>query len=158
VTKVIAPTTVAAGGTVAVDFTVSNFGSVATAAPHWTDAVYLSLTDTIGATSVKLGEYANQSALGPAGAPHDSYHTTPHPLTIPLSFGGPAYLIVQANADRAEDTFPNDSDNTFALPITVTPIPPADLVTGQVAAADQAFAGTTISVQYTVTNLGLGPT
>ena len=72
VTKVIAPTTVAAG-TVAVDFTVVNFGSVATAcSSHWTDAVYLSLTDTVSAVpSVKLGEYANQLALGPAGSPDD---------------------------------------------------------------------------------------
>src|SRR5262249_42600268 len=129
-----------------------------TVAPHWTDAVYVSLKSTLDGTAIKLGEYDNQSALGPAGTPDDSYHTTTGPLTIPLSFGGPAFLIVPPNADRAAHALPNATNNTPARPTTVTPTPPADLVTSLVASADQAFIGSTITVQYTVTNKGLGPT
>ena len=63
------------------------------------------------------------------------------PREIPLNYGGPAFLIVQANSNGAVDVAPHVNDNTFALPIVVTPVPPADLVVhhGKVLTVDARF-------------------
>ena len=121
---------------------------------QWTDSVYLSLDDTVDSTSTLLGSFANQSALMPG----QSYQTQTGDMVIPESFGGPGYLIVWTNSGGNAEFDPNTNGTTFVSPITVTPFPPADLVTSDVAAPVQAFDGSTITVQYTVSNLGLGPT
>jgi hypothetical protein len=142
VTELTAPPTVHAGETIAADFTVTNLGTVATAS-SWNDVVFLSLAadPTTGATIV--ASLPNQSALG-AG---ESYQVHTDPFTIPLNYGGPAYVIAKTG-DGA----------TFSQPINVIPIAPADLVVSNVEAPDQAFTNGSIKVRYTVTNRGLGPT
>ena len=47
VSSIAIPTHVPAGGTLSVQFTVINQGTVATDVPHWVDRVYLSLDTTI---------------------------------------------------------------------------------------------------------------
>ena len=59
---------------------------------------------------------------------------------------------------RRSTSSPHGNNNTFVQPIYINPEPPADLVTSDVAAPDQAFDGTTITVTYQVSNLGLGAT
>ncbi len=150
---VTAPSTAQAGGTVAADFTVINQG-VAAANGQWTDGVYLSLDDTIDGSSALLGSFSNQSALMPG----QSYETMTGDMVIPDRFAGSCYLIVETNSNGAVDEYPAGHDNTYVKCITITPLPPADLDTSNVAVPAQAFDGETITVQYTVSNLGLGPT
>ncbi len=154
VQSVSAPTTGQAGGTVSLSFTIINQGTVPTNAPNWHDSVYLSLHGTLDGSATLLGRFANQSALDP----NAEYQTQTGDLVIPQRFSGPAYLIVQTNSDDAVNEGPNGNNNTFVWPITISPLPPADLVTGAVAAPDQTYDGTTITVQYTVSNKGAGPT
>ena len=154
VSAVTAPSTASAGGTVSLDFTVINQGTVSTTTPHWTDSVYLSFKNTLDSTAILLGSIPNQSALSPGA----SYQTETGDLLIPYRFSGAGYLIVQTDSGNADDETPNEGDNTFTSPIFVNAYPPADLVTGGVTAPDQVFDGTSITVSYTVTNMGLDPT
>ncbi len=105
-------------------------------------------------TAILLGSFGNQSAL----LPGEKYQTTTTDMIVPDRLGGPAYLIVDTNSNGAIDEFPHGDNNTFVKSIYINPEPPADLVTGTVAAPNQAFDGTTIPVTYHVSNLGLGPT
>ncbi|NJN53766.1 MAG: hypothetical protein HC804_02785, partial [Anaerolineae bacterium] len=60
-----APERVSSGGTVQVEFTVFNRGSVATATPRWFDNVYLSLDNKVGGDDILIGSIQNGSALNP---------------------------------------------------------------------------------------------
>jgi hypothetical protein len=148
-----APATASAGGTVALDFTVINQGT-AEARGQWTDNVYLSLKNPLDGSAILLGQFGNGSALPPGQV----YQTHTPTLAVPGRLGGQAYLIVAANANGAVDEFPHGDNNTLVRPITVNPEPPADLVTGNVTAPDQAFDGSTITVSYHVSNRGDAPT
>jgi hypothetical protein len=153
VQSVEAPSTGQAGATVSLNFTVINQGP-AVARGHWTDNVYVSLVDHFDGSAVWLGTFDNPLALGTG----ESYQTQTGALKLPERLSGPAYLIVQTNANGAVEEFPGAYDNTFVSPIAITPVPPADLLTGNVAAPDQAWSGAPISVSYHVADLGLGPT
>jgi YD repeat-containing protein len=157
VLSVSAPAEAQAGGTVSLTFTVVNQGTVP-ANGQWTDAVYLSLDTTIGSGDLLLGSYGNQTALAPSPGAGSTYQTAASNLLIPKRYSGPAYLIVKANSSGAINEYPNGDNNLFVHAITINPLPPADLLTSAVAAPDQALDGATVSVQYTVSNLGLGPT
>ena len=148
-----APTVATAGGTVALDYTVINQG-IAEAKGHWTDNVYLSLTDHLDGSAILIGSFANPSALQPG----EKYEISTGDLLVPKRLSGPAYLIVDTNANGAVDEYPNGGNNTFVQPISINPEPPADLVTSGVVAPDQAIDGSTITVTYHVDNLGLEPT
>ena len=65
---------------------------------------------------------------------------------------------MDANANGAVNEYPNGNNNTLAVPITIDPILPSDLVVSNVVVPTQALAGSQIQVKYTVTNLGNGPT
>ncbi|MCB1942193.1 MAG: hypothetical protein KDI53_09175, partial [Candidatus Accumulibacter sp.] len=145
-----APATANAGGTVALDYTVINQGSVE-ARGHWTDNVYLSLKDHLDGSAIFLGSFDNQSALMPG----DKYQGHSDNLAVPKRLGGPAYLIVYTNAGGALDEFPRGDNNTLVHSIYINPEPPADLFTSLVTAPNQTFDGTTIDVSYHVSNLGL---
>ncbi len=147
------PTQANAGGTVGFDFTVINQGTVE-ARGQWTDDVYISLKNSLDGTAILLGQFGNQSALM-AG---EKYLTHTSDLVIPKRLSGPAFLIVDTNANGAVNEYPNGNNNVPAQPITINPEPPADLVTSQVVAPTEAFDGTTIAVTYHVSNLGDGPT
>lgn len=104
--------------------------------------------------TILLGSFDNQTALDHG----QSYQRQSGDLLIPKRFGGPAYIIVDTNAGSSVDEIPNGGNNTYAVPINITPLPPADLVMHDVAAPDQTYDGTQIAVQYTVSNKGVGVT
>src|SRR5262249_21329262 len=77
---------------------------------------------------------------------------------VPKHLAGSMFLIVYTDSNGAIDELPHADNNTFIQPIFINAEPPADLVTGQVTAPDQAFDGTTVAVTYHVNNLGLAAT
>src|SRR5262249_5378894 len=125
VETVTAPAKPSAGDTVSVEFTVINQGTVA-ANGRWTDRVYLALDDRVSGDDILVDTLANGAALGPG----ERYRSASQTFTIPERFRGTAFVLVVADADNAIDEYPNDGNNVFAERLDVTPLPPADLVTG----------------------------
>ena len=154
VTSLAAPTTVDPGGTLVVEYVVTNQSMVPTTTPNWTDRVYLSLDNQLNADDVLIGTLGNQSALRGG----ESYQATSDPLVVPKRFRGDAYVIVATDVYSQVDEWPNDDNNHTVTPIFVNLTPLADLVTSDVVAPQQAVAGAEIEVRYTVTNLGAGET
>ena len=141
-----------AGGTLGLTFDVINQGIVATSTPHWTDNVFLSLDNKLSGDDILLTSVGNQSALQPG----ESYESTVSSIPIPKAESGEYYLIVETNANDAVDEYPNGNNNTLAVPITINPFLPSDLVVSNVIVPTQAIAGSQVQVTWTVTNLGLG--
>jgi YD repeat-containing protein len=152
VQSVEAPSTVSAGGTVSAKFTVINQGTVGTATPNWQDNIYLSLDNVISSDDVLLGSLTNGSAL----VPGQSYQSQTDAFVVPRRFRGSVFLLVNADAGNQVDESPQESNNVLAVPLNVTPLPPADLVASDVVAPNQAFDGSRIEVRYKVTNKGIG--
>ncbi len=146
------PSSVTAGGTASIEFTVINQGPVATTVPNWNDRVYLSLDDKITSDDILVANLTNASALGHA----EKYAQTTSQFQIPKRFRGDVYLLIVTDFGGAVDEWPNDTNNTRIQPIFVNPIPFADIVVSDVVAPAQAFEGNTIEIRYTVTNLGSG--
>jgi subtilase family serine protease len=154
VASLAAPPTVDPGGTLIVEYVVTNQGTAGTTTPQWTDRLYLSLDNELNADDVSLGTLANQSAL----APGESYAAITVPLVVPKRFRGDAYVIVATDIYNGVDEWPNDDNNHAVTPIFVNLAPLADLVVSDVVAPGQAVEGAQIEVRYTVTNLGVGET
>ncbi|MCC5624357.1 CARDB domain-containing protein, partial [Nostoc sp. CHAB 5715] len=154
VKSIIAPTTANAGGTISLEFIVTNQGTVGTITPNWQDKVYLSLDDKISYDDLSLGSFSNATALGTL----ESYRTLANTLVIPKYFRGEAYLIVATDVNAQVDEYPQESNNIKAVKLNINSLPPADLVTSQVIAPTLAFEGSKIKVRYTVTNSGIGET
>ena len=55
--------------------------------------------------------FDNGSALGPG----ESYRTQTGSLTIPRSYSGTTYLIVQINANSAVNEFPHGDNDTYEV-------------------------------------------
>ncbi|MEM9586008.1 MAG: CARDB domain-containing protein, partial [Planctomycetota bacterium] len=154
VISINAPDEVDPGQTIALEFTVTNQGSVATTVPNWQDRAYLSLDPVISSDDVLIATLSNQSALESG----QSYFTQTESAVVPLRFRGTVYLIVQTDAGGAMEEWPNDGNNTAYRELYVTPQPLPDLVTGDVVAPTQAIEGAEIEVRYTVSNFGPGTT
>ncbi|MAE65735.1 MAG: hypothetical protein CMJ18_15810, partial [Phycisphaeraceae bacterium] len=154
VQQILAPQSASGGGTVALEFIVINQGTVPTTTPMWQDAVFLSLDNAISGDDIRLGTFTNGAALGPG----EQYRTQTGSVTIPRRFRGQVFLIVRTDNASQVDEFPNDENNTLAVPLDVDPLPPSDLVLSGVVAPDQAFDGQSIEVSWTVINDGAGET
>ena len=143
------PDHVTAGTAVALRYTVTNQGPVATTG-RWVDNVYLSLDGTFSSDDLLIGRFDNGSSL----APTESYSNETGRVDIPIRFRGDAYLIVVADGLNRIDEYPNENNNAKGVKFFVDPIPFADLVTSNVVAPDQAVHGAGIEVRYTVANRG----
>ena len=99
-----------------------------------------------------------RSTIRPRLEPGESYRTLTGSLTIPKWMGGNVYVIVRTDSAGQINEYPMEGNNTVAATMNVIPLPPADLVTSNVVAPDQAFDGSTIEVRYKVTNLGAAVT
>ncbi|MEM6470989.1 MAG: CARDB domain-containing protein, partial [Planctomycetota bacterium] len=154
VRSVEAPDSGQAGDSYAVRFDVINQSTIATGDGRWSDRVYLSQDDSVSFDDILLGETQNQRSLESFG----EYRSDLIDFTIPVDLRGTWYILAIADAGDQVGEFPNEGDNVFVHPIEIAPIPPADLVTSNVIAPDQAFAGSEIEVRFLVTNHGVGTT
>ena len=154
VTSITAPATINAGASASVSYVVSNVGTLGTGSAQWTDKVYLSLEAHITNESILISSLPAGSALTPG----DSYSTDATSFVVPIRFAGTVYIIVQTNADGAVDEYPHGDNDITVKQIYVNPTPLADLVVSNVAAPALAFPSNQVTVNFTVTNKGAGPT
>ncbi|MEX2214849.1 MAG: Ig-like domain-containing protein [Phycisphaeraceae bacterium] len=153
VQQVNAPADVDAGSTLALEFIVTNQGTLGSTPSRWKDIVYLSLDNQISNDDILIGEFDNGAAL----LPGDSYLTSTGSIVVPQRFRGDMFILVRTDNRNQVDEFPNEN-NLFAQPIFVNPLPLADLVVNDVIIPAQVTAGSTFDVTFSVENLGSGPT
>jgi subtilase family serine protease len=148
-----APAEISAGGVITVGFEVVNLGRAA-ASGGWFDRVYLSLDNQLSHDDLLLAELPNVTAL----APTERYASITQDLLIPQRYRETVYLLIQTDARKQVDEWPNEDNNIVAHPLYITPLPLADLVVHDVVAPNLVIGDAEIPVQFTVTNLGSGAT
>ncbi len=157
VTSLTVPQLVTEGGVVNVQWQVTNLGQAATPTgqSQWTDAVYLSQTNTLEPGAILLGTLPNGTALGVG----QSYSSSDE-FTLPVGIAGNVFIIVEADSQDQVDEGPLHGNNTTAaaMAINAQPVLPPDLVMSNVFVPSTVFDGSDITVHYQVTNLGTGPT
>lgn len=142
VSALSAPTRVVPGSSIAVTDTTKNAGQ-ASAGPS-TTAFYLSTNTTVGAGDIRLPQTRSVGALG-AG----SVSTGTTTVTLPSLGAGQWYLVAVADdGDAILETF--EVNNQRALLLHFGP----DLDVTSLSSPSTAIAGTTITVNSTVKNLG----
>jgi len=151
VTAASAPPAATLGQTIGVSWTVTNVGNVA-ARTRWYDAVCLSADATLDAFDMYLC-FKDASANVPL-APGASY-TVDLTFQVPQFQTGPCWLIFVADADCNQQAESDETNNPFALPITLSA--PDLAVTGATAPAS-AILGQKVDLSWTVANQGTAAT
>ncbi len=149
-TGATAPASAVLGDTVPVSFTVSNAGSVEAPA-YWTDAVYLSPTSTYDPSTAIFVNSFSQNDNSPL-APGASY-TRNENVRLPGGISGDAYILFIADAYHAQGDV-NRANNVESLPIHLDA---PDLTATALSAPASASLGQSISVTYSVKNVGTVP-
>ena len=137
-----------------ISWTVKNQGQARANTP-WTDRVFIS-TDNQPGNDTLVGEFPFNSNLEP-NQTAERIQT----LTIArnaISQDGPYFLLIRTDANNQINEGSNENNNFTARPINVTRPPRPDLVVDSIIAPNTAFFGQTILVQWTVKNIGGGPT
>jgi subtilase family serine protease len=151
ISNAVVPTTATAGDTVSVTWTVSNEGTEAAEAQEERyDSFYLSDDAVLDESDL----YIDSQWVGDSSPlqPGDSYTAT-YELELPEDVeAGDRYLIVVAD-DGNNQAETDESNNTFAVPISLT-ASGSDLVVSAAEAPTTASLGDSIEVSWTTTNQG----
>ncbi len=164
VTDLDSPESITAGTIIDVAFTVSNLGTADTPSggSRWHDRVWLSSSASNLSGAILLSEIQNQSALGylgtETGQPNE--YRTQGAFLIPRALSGNWFIVVQTDARRVVDEFPEEENNLAAKAIAIdaNPVPPPDLVVQQIVGPGDVFDDSNLTVRYRVANLGAGET
>ncbi|MCB0306789.1 MAG: cadherin-like domain-containing protein, partial [Calditrichaeota bacterium] len=156
VSAVQIPAAVYSGQSFAVSWTVTNQGSQGTNVPEWFDRVYLSESPLfVPQQAVLLGEFPNFSFL----LPGEGYQTE-RSFIMPQGREGTHYIFVQTDA-RGQLPEIDETNNRRRSPTPIAVSLP-DLPDLQVSAVTlqptQPNAGGSVTLEWTVTNLGDGIT
>ncbi len=174
VTNVNAPATLDGGSTVTVTWTVKNAGIADAVKGGWGDRVYLSDNPdpkAEGAKTFYLGEVKHDDPLVEGASYTESLTVTLSPsaqglywvvlandsVSPPLGLGIPGVTPPPNLADRFTPLKEVDTDNNGrALDTVVTPVP-ANLKITNVSIPDVNYSGESMTIQYTVINIGSYP-
>jgi hypothetical protein len=151
------PTTAVSETDIVVSWKVKNQGLGSTQNQGWTDIAYLCDQPTLnaGVDNFYIGSLPNFSALN-AGQAYQSNTLT---FRLPQGIQGNYYVIVQTNPFHAIQEVSSTNNQLVSSPINVSLAPPPDLqVTNVVANPLNAFSEDSVTVTYTVKNMGSGPT
>jgi len=151
----IAPTSGTAGQAYQMSYTVRNVGAFATSNSRQ-DGVYLS-TDTTWSADDTLLFSKTDGVLANGGS-----KTFTEQITIPFCFSGPLYLIpktdINENVPEFDPGYDAEANNAGpANAITVTSLPP-DIVATGLSTTPITQPGQSITITWTETNSGTGPT
>ncbi|MBX9259219.1 M10 family metallopeptidase C-terminal domain-containing protein [Desmonostoc muscorum CCALA 125] len=147
VTAANAPPTAALNETISVSWTVENQGTTITSG-DWYDYIYISNDQFLDNSDTQLAKLYQEYRY--LDTEFGSY-TVAQDISIPSYLGtGDVYLLFVADRDNSEREI-DETNNIFAQAITLTA---PDLVVTVANAPTTATLGETISVSWTVTNLG----
>jgi subtilase family serine protease len=151
VQSIVTPLTAFSGRSLRGEWTVLNSGGTV-ASPMWTDSVYLSLDRIFDRDiDIPIG-FVNRNAAVAAG---QSYTVTAD-LQLPIGIGGNYYFVVVTDStNRVYER--NGEDNNIRIseaPITISHLPPADLVVGDIVVPSNAAMGQLATITFSITNAG----
>ena len=152
VTDITAPERALSGERIEITWTIVNRGDADTVGT-WTDAVYLSDDQEIG-NDRPFGRFSFGGTI-PAGG---SVVRT-QAITLPMDLTGERWVVVQT--DIYNEIYEDVEDNNAAIddrPIEIEPYPFPNLQVSEVTAPPTAFSGQEVVVEWTVVNVGAGPT
>ena len=154
VSAVTPPSGVFSGQPTQISWVVTNTGDGATATPHWTDNVYLSLNRTLDTSAILLASVANPSYLA-AGGSYQNIAT----VTLPKDASGAYYIIVKTNAGGQVNEGANANADVLASSSFTVEASPTPLLTPQtILGPRQAFSGQPLTLSWTVANTGAAAT
>lgn len=154
VTNIIHPNNFFSGTQVSVTATVTNTGEAMTLSSGWRDALYISTSPESSSSALQLASVWHDASN--ALAPDSSYQVT-FSGTIPLTWYGEAYFYVATDCDDNEyEHVANDNNTSRSDAVNIILTPPADLVVSNVTVPAVASNQTPFSMNYTVTNAGMG--
>ncbi len=151
VVSVSPPSTALAGRQAAFSWQVTNSGANS-ATPPWTDRVYLSLDQVFDpASDISIGYVDRKDPLGSG-----MITTVNSNLSIPKEISGDYFVIVATDATDLVYERQNESNNITISEtrVSVTPIPPADLVVTNISSPTSGVSGERAEIVYTVANMG----
>ncbi|WP_165358961.1 CARDB domain-containing protein [Spirosoma sordidisoli] len=157
VETITAPVTGTSENDFSVSWSIKNQGNGATLEKNWLDAVYLCDQPVLnaGSDNFHISSRPNLSALGVG----QSYQSGTLTFRLPQGIQGKYYLIVQTNPARTVPEVQTGNNQLASQPITISLAPPPDLqVTNLVVAPLNAFSDDSVTVTFTVKNVGTGPT
>ncbi|HND53774.1 MAG TPA: CARDB domain-containing protein, partial [Pirellulaceae bacterium] len=159
VTDLVVPAAAFSGQTIDVSWTVTNKGTRATRTSLWLDAVFLGESPSHRLDDELVGGYTNDGVLQVG----QSYTRTTR-VSIPDGISGTYYIHVYADdvtrwgGMAKVEEFQDEGNNvtSMALPITLTT--PPDLQVTAINVPQHVIAGQLFDMNFTVTNVGAGPT
>jgi uncharacterized repeat protein (TIGR03803 family) len=152
ITQLVVPTALTSAIPATVQWQVTNAGT-GPASGNWYDAVYASLSPTLGSDALLLGEFGHSGGL-PAGAAY----TQSQAVQIPAcTAAGNYYLFVLADGDNILNIAPacqfeNPRRSASALPVSFGLYP--DLTVKDIVAPETANAGQPMTLSWTISNAG----
>jgi len=151
---VTAPATAKAGLAIDVDWMVSNVGEE-DAPGGWTDSILLSSDPEVDGGDRLLGTLVQSEALA-AGESRSSSTS----VVLPLDVSGPLFVIVVSDAGNDVDEGDFEGDNALAstTPVIIEIGDLANLIVTSVVAPSSATSGQSITIDWTVANVGEGAT
>jgi RHS repeat-associated protein len=155
VTAVNAPSQDFSGQPMTVSWTVANNGTGPTAAGSWTDAVYMSMKNSLDSSATLLGRFAHQGVLA-AGISYAQSES----VNLPIGVSGSFYFLVQTDVYGQVFQNGNTANNVNATSSaeTVNLTPPPDLTVPAFTVPTSGLSGHGLTFTYTVTNAGAGGT
>jgi hypothetical protein len=153
---VTAPAFAASGETITVTWEVGNYGTSSTLDVSWFDSVFLSRDDVFGnADDIPLGSLVR---VGPLAA-NDVYQAQLD-VQLPRNIEGDYRLFVESDVTNTVFEYFFEQNNIAGSDglLSISRTPTADLSVGAVANPTLSVVGESITVDWTVTNFGLGET
>lgn len=151
VSSIITPNNTFSGLSINVTWTVKNYGSGATTSTYWQDRIYLSTDDVFDVgNATNIGTFFHSGAL----LANDTYSKT-ESFLLPANVFGTYYVYVQTDffnqvyehATENNNVGQSDSINVFLTP-------PPDLQVTSISHVGSASNKESVSLTYTVQNLG----
>ncbi|HUU84061.1 MAG TPA: CARDB domain-containing protein [Phycisphaerae bacterium] len=154
VVSVDPPAGVSSGQTVTAGWTILNAGVGRTVPGTWKDRLYLSSDAVLdyGSGDTLLGVISHSGRLEPS----QSYAGSAS-VRLPDGLDGTYWLFVETDVEKVvQESADTNNVGSSAWQITLTP--PPDLQVSQVMIPADAWSGQPMTVAWTVTNAGSGPT
>jgi subtilase family serine protease len=138
------------GEPITVRWTVTNQGNNETFSDRWTDRVYLSDSPVVGQGTRQwlLGDLPHTGTLGVG----QSYTAEATFLLSPAASG--EFVIVETNPGHTTFEGQLTNNNSLAASVSVTAMPPADLVVTSIVVPEHNFSGEIAHVEWSVQNRG----